>query len=60
MADKLRIDAVAMVRAIRDRHARLLTGKSEKEIEAFYAKMGAEPSKRRPVHRKRRSVATTG
>jgi hypothetical protein len=36
----LEIRAVEMVRQIRDRHARLLTGKSTPEIIAFYRAAG--------------------
>jgi hypothetical protein len=40
MAEKAQIKAVEMVRRIRDEQARLLEGKSEAEIIAFFRKAG--------------------
>ncbi len=40
MAEKTRIRAVEMVRRIRDEQARLLEGKSDAEIIAFFKKAG--------------------
>lgn len=55
-ATKLR--AVEMVRRIRDRHARQLTGKTEAEIIGFYRAAGEaamEEVRRRPKPRKRKA-----
>jgi len=40
MAEKIQINAVEMVRTIRDEHARLLAGKSAAEIVAYFSKAG--------------------
>ena len=40
MAEKIQIDAVEMVRRIRDEQARLLEGKSDAELIAFFKKAG--------------------
>jgi len=57
MASKFEVDAIKMVRAIRDRHARLLAGKSEEEIMTFYRKEAARLTELQPTVRKRRVVA---
>lgn len=57
MAGKFEIDAIKMVRAIRDRHARLLAGKSEEETMAFYRKEAAKLMEPQPTVRKRRTVS---
>ncbi len=52
-----KIRAVEMVRRIRDRHARLLTGKTTAEIIAFYRAAGEaamrEASARAKPHRRK-------
>jgi hypothetical protein len=40
MAEKIQIKAVEMVRRIRDEQAKLLAGKSDAEIIAFFRKAG--------------------
>lgn len=50
MAEKSRIKAVEMVRRIRDEQARLLEGKSQAEIIAFFRKAG-EAARRRAKKR---------
>jgi len=40
MKEKLEIDAVDMVRRIRDEQAKTLSGKSQSEIIAFFGKAG--------------------
>jgi len=56
---KTRIKAVDMVRRIRDEQARLLTGKSNAEIIAFFRKAGdaarREAKKRQSAQRQRHS-----
>ena len=53
MAERTQIKAVEMVRRIRDEHARLLEGKSDAEIIAFFRKAG-EAARREA--KKRQSV----
>jgi len=55
MAEKTQIKAVEMIRQIRDEQARLLEGKSDAEIIAFFRKAG--DAARREA-RKRRSAPT--
>jgi hypothetical protein len=53
-----RIRAVEMVRRIRDRHARILKGKTTSEIIAFYRAAGEaamEDARRRAQTRRRRA-----
>jgi hypothetical protein len=53
-----RIRAVEMVRRIRDRHARILKGKTNSEIIAFYRAAGEaaiEDARRRAQTRRRRA-----
>jgi hypothetical protein len=53
-----RIRAVEMVRRIRDRHARILKGKTASEIIAFYRAAGEaamEDARRRAQTRQRRA-----
>lgn len=61
MAKKtIQIKAVEMVRRIRDEHARLLAGKSDAEIIAFYRKAGEtarrEAEKKRSAKRRLRQT----
>lgn len=57
MAGKFEIDTIKMVREIRDRHVRLLAGKSEEEVMAFYRKEAAKLTELQPTVRKRRVVS---
>lgn len=63
MVEKTQIQAVEMVRRIRDEQARLLEGKSDTEIIAFFRKAGEaarREAKRRQsarMHRQRRRQA---
>jgi len=59
MAEKIQIKAVEMVRRIRDEQAKLLAGKSDAEIIAFFRKAGQaarrKARKRQPAQRRRHS-----
>lgn len=63
MAGKTQIKAVEMVRRIRDEQSRLLEGKSDAEIIAFFKKAGdaarrdAKKKQSRPTSRQRRRQA---
>ena len=63
MAEKIQINAVDMVRRIRDEQAQLLEGKSDAEIIAFFKKAGdtarrdAKKKQSRPTSRHRRRQA---
>jgi hypothetical protein len=46
MKKQIEIDAVALVRDIRDKQAALLQGKSDKEIIAYFRKAGASDLER--------------
>ena len=52
MAKKTDIDAIEVVRRIRDQHAELLRGKSDEEIIEFFRKAG-ERLRRSPRTRRR-------
>jgi len=51
MKEKLEIDAVDMVRRIRDEQAKTLSGKSKSEIIEFFGKAG-EPARQAAVKRR--------
>lgn len=55
MAEKTQINAVEMVRRIRDEQARLLEGKSDAEIIAFFKKAG-DAARREAKKRQSRST----
>lgn len=52
MGKKTDIDAIDVIRRIRDRHAELLQGKSNEEIMEFFRKAG-ERFRKRPRTRRR-------